>query len=232
MVSVIYQDKIGNQIRQLKILTSILPVSEIIVEVANFDIQAIKNPSISGVGYQQGQQAGFWNLREYILHRDNHKCQNTNCKNKSKAPILEIHHIGYWKKDRTDRPSNLITLCTKCHTPKNHKSKGFLYGWQPKLKSFKPETFMTTVRSRLTSSLCAKHTYGYITKSGRIALKLEKTHYNDAFVIAGGSTAKRATPIFMGQKRRNNRKLERFYDAKYIDKRTIGSSKKPKVTVL
>ena len=88
---------------------------------------------------------------------------------------------------------------------------------------------MTTVRWRLTSSLCAKHTYGYITKSGRIALKLDKTHYNDAFVIAGGSTQKRAAPIFMRQKRRNNRKLERFYDAKYIDKRTIGSSKKPKV---
>ena len=87
---------------------------------------------------------------------------------------------------------------------------------------------MTIVRWRLTSSLCAKHTYGYITKSGRIALKLEKTHYNDAFVIAGGSTAKRAAPILMGQKRRNNRKLERFYDAKYIDLRTVATSDKPK----
>ena len=76
--------------------------------------------------------------------------------------------------------------------------------------------------------LCAKHTYGYITKSGRIALKLDKTHYNDAFVIAGGSTEKRATPIKMCQKRRNNRKLERFYDAKYIDLRTVGASDKPK----
>ena len=72
------------------------------------------------------------------------------------------------------------------------------------------------------------HTYGYITKSRRIALKLEKTHYNDGFVIAGGSTQKRAAPIFMGQKRRNNRKLERFYDAKYIDLRTVGASDKPK----
>ena len=86
---------------------------------------------------------------------------------------------------------------------------------------------MTTVRWRLTSELSATHTYGYITKSGRIALNLEKTHYNDAFVIAGGSTQKRATPIFMGQKRRNNRKLETFVDAKYGDKRTLGE-KKPK----
>ena len=94
---------------------------------------------------------------------------------------------------------------------------------------------MTTVRRRLTCDLSAKHTYGYITKSGRIALKLDKTHYtypapldNDAFVIAGGSTAKRATPILMGQKRRNNRKLERFLDGKYIDSGTVGTSDKPK----
>ena len=87
---------------------------------------------------------------------------------------------------------------------------------------------MTIVRWRLTNELNAKHTYGYITKSGRIALKLDKTHYNDAFVIAGGSTAKRATPIKMCQKRRNNRKLERFYDAKYIDLRTVGTSDKLK----
>ena len=66
-------------------------------------------------------------------------------------------------------------------------------------KVLKADSFMTTVRCSLSSELCAKHTYGYITKSGRIALKLEKTHYNDAFVIADGSTAKRATPIFMGQ---------------------------------
>ena len=53
----------------------------------------------------------------------------------------------------------------------------------------KADSFMTTVRWRLTNELCAKHTYGYITKSGRIGLKLDKTHYNDAFVIAGGSKA-------------------------------------------
>ena len=48
-------------------------------------------------------------------------------------------------------------------------------------------------------------------------------------MIAGGSTQYRVSFIFMGQKRRNNRKLERFYDAKYIDKRTVGLSKKAKV---
>ena len=64
------------------------------------------------------------------------------------------------------------------------------------------------------------YTTGYITKSKRIALGLDKTHYNDAFVIAGGTDQIRAEPIYFKQARRNNRSLERFYDAKYIDIRT------------
>jgi hypothetical protein len=61
------------------------------------------------------------------------------------------------------------------------------------------------------------HTYGYITKSKRISLDLEKTHYNDAFCIAGGEKQQRIEPIYFTQIRRNNRSLEKFYDAKYID---------------
>jgi hypothetical protein len=41
----------------------ILPISKIIVEVAAFDIQKIKNPDISGRQYQQGDQLGSWNIR-------------------------------------------------------------------------------------------------------------------------------------------------------------------------
>jgi hypothetical protein len=67
--------------------------------------------------------------------------------------------------------------------------------------------------------LCCEHTYGHITKSKRIELKLEKSHATDAFCIAGGSNQKRATPITIKQVRRNNRSLQKFYDAKYIDRR-------------
>jgi len=215
------QHKLDSHIRLVeKRLRAVLPVRNVIVEVANFDIQAIKNPGVAGTGYQQGEQAGFWNVREYVLHRDEHKCQNPNCKNRAKSPILEVHHLGYWEGDRSDRPANLITLCTRCHTPANHKPGGFLHGWQPKLKSFRPETFMSTVRWRLTTMLDAKATFGYQTKGKRIALGLPKSHHNDAFVIAGGTTQKRVEPTHLEQIRRNNRSLQRFYDAKYVDTRT------------
>lgn len=219
------QHKLDSHIRFIDKLYKLLPISKVIVEVANFDIQKIKNPQIQGKEYQNGEQKDFWNLREYILHRDNYKCQNPNCKNKHEETILQVHHIGYWKCDRTNRPANLITLCNKCHNPKNHKENGFLYEWQPKIKSFKEATFMSIVRWRLveylkTLNIETIYTYGYITKSHRIEIGLEKTHYNDAFCIAGGTTQERINHIIYTQVRRNNRSLEKFYDAKYIDIRT------------
>ncbi|WP_341285794.1 RNA-guided endonuclease IscB [Priestia megaterium] len=217
------QHKLDSHIRFIKKVKTLLPINNVIIEVANFDIQKIKNPDISGVDYQQGEQMGFWNVREYVLHRDHHKCQNPNCKNKAKEPILQVHHIVYRDNGGSDAPSNLITLCTKCHTSANHKKGKFLYEWQinkPKLNRFKDSTFMSMVRWRLAAIEGAKTTYGYITKNSRIQFNLEKTHYNDAYVIAGGSTQLRCEPIHYQQVRRNNRSLEKFFDAKYIDVRT------------
>ncbi|MFX0065990.1 MAG: paclitaxel/taxanoid biosynthesis susceptibility protein TS1, partial [Candidatus Hermodarchaeota archaeon] len=54
----------------------------------------------------------------------------------------------------------------------------------------------------------------------RRELKLPKSHINDAFVIAGGIAQKRTTPLRLEQRRRNDRRLEKFYDAKYLDLRT------------
>lgn len=219
--------KLDSQIRFIKRLAEILPISKINIEVTNFNIQKIKDPSIEGEKYQEGEQQGFWNLREYILHRDNHKCQNPDCNNKGygkNTVPLQVHHIGYWKDDMSDRPSNLITLCVKCHTPTNHNTGNLLYGWEPELESFKAQTFMSMVCWRMVNRLEEEfnevdHTYGHLTKSKRIDLGLEKSHSNDAFVIAGGITQKRDDTFEVIQIRRNNRSLEKFYNAKYLDLR-------------
>lgn len=215
--------KLESHIRFIEKLKGILPITKIIVEVANFDIQKIKNPDISGEEYKQGEQLGFWNLREYILHRDNHKCQNLKCKNKDKNPILEVHHIIFQSNGGTDTPSNLITLCNKCHISSNHKKGKMLDIWQtekPKIRDFKDATFMSVVRWKLVEFIDCLHTYGYITKNNRIKYGIEKTHYNDAFVIANGNLQERIEPIIFEQVRRNNRSLEKFYDSKVIDIRT------------
>ncbi len=215
------QHKLDSHLRLIDFIKSLLPVTEVVIEVANFDIQAIKTPGIQGQEYREGEQAGFLHLREYILHRDGHRCQNPDCRNKDPHPVLQVHHIGFGRGDATDRPGNLTTLCDKCHRPENHQEGKFLRGWEPKVKSFRPETFMTTVRWRLTGKLKAQPTYGYLTKGKRIAMKLPKSHANDAFCIAGGTEGtRRCALIRIEQVRRNNRCLRTFYDARYIDRRT------------
>ena len=188
-------------------MKNILPVTHIIIEVANFDIQKIKNPDIEGVGYQQGEQLGFWNTREYVLYRDNHTCQH--CKGKSKDTVLITHHI-VTRKTGGDRPENFFTLCETCHS-KYHTGKIEI---RPRVgKGFKAETFMSTIKWKLVNELKdagenASHTYGYITKQKRIEQGLSKSHINDAFVIAGGNRQLRAD-IYYKQKqvRKCNRKL-------------------------
>lgn len=204
-----------SQIRIIDQIKKILSITKVIVEVANFDTQKILNPAIQGIEYQQGIQKDFFNLREYILFRDNHQCQNPNCKNKSRQPILSVHHIIYRSNGGIDSPNNLIMLCTECHTPLTHKT--WLKEWKPKVKPLKESTFMSMIRWRLVNTLQCEHTYGYQTKSKRIENGIEKSHVNDAFVIAGGTTQTRCQPFLITQVRRNNRSLSKFYDAKYFD---------------
>lgn len=195
------QHKLDSHKKLIGRVKSILPITETVIEVANFDIQKIKNPEIFGEGYQNGEQKDFWNVREYVFHRDGHKCQAPKCNYRDL--ILNVHHIES-RQTGGDRPSNLITLCESCHK-KHHK--GQLALMVKPSKRFKAETFMSMVRWRLTQETGATHTFGYITKGARIALGLAKSHINDAFVIAGAAVQKRTVPFIIKQVRKCNRKL-------------------------
>jgi len=181
------QHKLDSHIKAIDKVKEILPITQINIEVASFDIQKIKNPDISGVEYQNGPQKNYYNTREYVLHRDNHLCQN--CKGKSKDPVLKVHHIES-RQTGGNRPDNLITLCETCH---KKVTEGKLSINIKPSKGFKAETFMSTVRWKLVKQLndvmpdAVSHTYGYITKYNRAKLNLKKSHTNDAFVIAGGT---------------------------------------------
>ena len=50
-------------------------------------------------------------LRKYIRHRDNNRCQNPLCEHKNFVQC--VHHIDGDKLNCS--PSNLITLCKICH---------------------------------------------------------------------------------------------------------------------
>ena len=122
--------------------------------------------------------------------------------------------------------SNLITVCDKCHTPKNHKPGGKLWNWKPKLAEFKGASYMTSIRWTLYNEVTAllpnssvHITYGAKTKESRRKLDIKKSHVNDAYVMGLFCPKHRTKPVYFKKKRRNNRVLEKFYDAKYIDSR-------------
>lgn len=202
--------KVDAHIRVIDNICSTLPISRIIVEIAQFDTQKIKNPDISGNEYQEGDQLGFWNVREYVLARDGHKCQH--CKGKSKDPILNVHHIES-RKTGGDSPSNLITLCETCH---KEYHKGNIDLKVKRGKSLRDAAVMGIMKWKLYEELKSRYpnvsmTFGYITKYNRIKYGIEKSHTSDAFVISRNFNAKRIEYQYLNRLiRRHNRQIHKM----------------------
>ena len=173
------QRRYDTHLKLIKIYQDVLPITEIIIEVSNFDIQKIMNPEISGNDYQQGNLYGHQNLKSYIISREHGKCQL--CKEKNGR--WELHHKDERREGGTDSPENFALLHEKCHK-KLHK-KGLKFSAP---KRFKAETFMSIIQHKFLKDIPnIEITFGYKTFIERNKLGLEKTHFNDAFVIAGGT---------------------------------------------
>ena len=177
--------RIDNTFMWIDKFTNLLPNPKVSIEVGKFNIAKMIDPKIGGVDHQKGQTYGYHDVRYYVFARDNYTCQV--CKKEGK--ILQTHHIKYVSKGGSNRADNLITVCTDCHTRKNHKEGGVLYDWMiknKKVKTYKEATFMNTIRQRIFSKYPnAIITYGSVTTPKRKELGLEKTHYNDAIAISG-----------------------------------------------
>ena len=207
------ENRIQAHISRIEAVCRVLPITKIVIETASFDIQKIKNPEIEGEGYQQGEQLGFWNVREYVLFRDGHVCQA--CKGRSKDLILNVHHIES-RKTGGDAPGNLITLCEACHKAYH---AGKLKQFSPRRgASFRAETFMGIMRWTVLNRLRERHpelpvtnTYGYLTKHKRIVAGLPKTQCADAFCIAGNLSAlRRGEFLYQRQTRKHNRQIHKL----------------------
>ena len=187
--------KIQEHITAIQKVCSILPISKVVVETAEFDLQLLKaiadgKPVPEGEDYQKGEMLGQYNVRQYVLWRDCYACQC--CGAHGNGVKLHVHHKES-RKVGGNAPDNLVTLCDKCH-------KGFHEGTisLTKLvkrgrKSTRDATFMGIMRKTLMERLSAAlpipvvETKGYITKGTRVELlKLPKSHINDALAIVQG----------------------------------------------
>ena len=218
----------------IKKYMEVMPITSITFEMGEFDTQLLKaieegKPIPVGKDYQHGERYGIETLRSAVFARDNYTCQ---CCGSTEGPFC-VHHIVPRSEGGTNSMSNLATACTKCHIPVEHKAGGKLWKMRQtwKAPSFKGATFMTSVRWQMYDELKQSFpdvdihlTYGASTKQSRRVLHVEKSHINDAFCMGQFHPKHRTQHYLLSKKRRNNRVLARFYDAKYIDSRD-GSKK-------
>jgi 5-methylcytosine-specific restriction endonuclease McrA len=92
-------------------------ITAISLELIRFDTQALQNPEISGVEYQQGTLAGY-EVREYLLEKWERKCAYCD----AESVPLQVEHLHPRSRGGSDRISNLVIACEACNEAKGAKN--------------------------------------------------------------------------------------------------------------
>ena len=218
------EQKVAVQVNEINHLHRYFPIETIIVEVAEFDIQKIKNPDISGIEYQQGTLQGY-NIRNYLLEKHKRKCFYCG----KIVSDFEVEHMIPKARGGSNRIDNLTLSCHDCNEKKgtltaeefiqqtlSAKKAAVKLKQLPKEKRlFKYMAHMNATRWTLYNTIKEKYpnvkiTYGYITKYNRIQAGLPKAHHVDAKCITGFTTVPSMSQTVVNVKmRRHNRQLHR-----------------------
>lgn len=178
------RSKVGSHLREINFVKSILPITRTVIETASFDIHKIMNPDVTGDKYQEGRQKDFYNVKQFILSRDNHCCQK--CLGKKRDDKLHVHHVIFRSNGGTNSPDNLITLCKTCHDTlhlhENAQKESLKLQKKQKITTL-DAVQVSTIGVYLKKSLVFEETFGYETKFKRETLGLKKDHYIDAICI-------------------------------------------------
>lgn len=201
------EQKIATHIRAIKDAMELLPVSLIRIETAEFDIHKLKNPDVSGEGYQHGEKFGHYNTRNYVLWRDSHKCR---CCGNSQGKLYVVSVDG----SVTEAPEDLRTVCRSCLEAHLSGKKRFDF---KRRRHFAPATQMGIMRDTLMKrckeafSVPIEQTYGYVTKGLRDKYGIAKSHVNDAYCIAGNMAAEKPDVwYFIKKVRCHNRQIHKM----------------------
>ena len=175
-------------------MRKLYPISEIRTEYLRFDTQLMQNPDIQGVEYQQGTLHG-WQLRHYILHRDNWQCRYCD-KPSTEKNRLELDHVVPVSRGGPSVVGNLVTACRKCNQKKgNQRVEDFLSSDPQRLTDVKnqlEQVVPLTPAGQLNSTMPAilevleatgltvTISDGASTAYTRSQLGIVKSHVNDA----------------------------------------------------
>ena len=156
------------------------------MELVKFDTQAMENPEISGVEYQQGTLYGY-EVREYLLEKWGRKCAYCGATDKP----LEIEHINPRSRFHDNRVSNLTLACRDCNQKKGNRTAAEFGHPEIQTKAslpLKDAAAVNTTRWELNERLSAlgmpvECGSGGRTKFNRINQNLPKTHWLDAACV-------------------------------------------------
>jgi hypothetical protein len=168
------------------------PVTVLSSELVRFDMQALENPEISGVGYQQGTLAGY-EVREYLLEKWGRKCAYCGAEH---VP-LQIEHIVARARGGSNRVSNLALACGPCNQAKGALSVEVFLAKAPKRLAailaqakcpLKDAAAVNATRWDLAHALKAtglpvELASGGRTEFNRTTLGMPKTHALDAACV-------------------------------------------------
>ena len=171
---------------------------------------------------------------DFLYARDN-GCDALDGKHYPKSDLV-IHHLVHRADGGTDNPDNLVLLTKEHHNQANHNNGVLDKLAKDRQKTFKNVDtrgayFMNILNAELPKYIDYLPTFGYITANKRAQYNIPKTHHDDAFVVAGGTdkTERLDYTVYREKVNNNNRSLEKFYDATYLDLR---DGKKKKGAVL
>jgi 5-methylcytosine-specific restriction endonuclease McrA len=182
--------KLAATLKAIHFVTSLLPVRQVNVEIASFDLQKMRDPEITGISYQQGSLCGY-QIREYVLEKWHRTCVYCG----KKDTVLQIEHLVPKARGGSDRVDNLTLACQPCNQRKGNQTAsefGFPQIQAQALLPLRDAAHVSALKTSLVAQLQQQFgkaqiqvRYGYQTKYQRIqVLDLPKTHTNDAVAIA------------------------------------------------
>lgn len=198
--------KIHNHIQGIRLVTRLLPVTKLVVETAEFDLQALKaevngESKPVGVEYQRGEMYGFYNTRQYALWRDGYKCR---CCGAATGKFYVVTAEG----KSTVSPEDSYVVCERCFKSRSFRFRKRRHWTHPTFMGIMRKTLMVRLKE-LFPNIIIEETTGAKTKMLREASGLPKSHVNDARCIAGHPTVKPVQENIIKPVRRHNRQIHK-----------------------
>ncbi|PRX19664.1 HNH endonuclease [Orenia metallireducens] len=175
-------------IRVINKLKKWINITEFHLEDVAIDIRALtEGKKLYKWQYQKSNRLDE-NIRKAVILRDKCKCMEcakSNC-------MLEVHHIVPKRLQGANSLSNLITLCSKCHDKTKGIEEKYIEHYQKMIDGnnvrfdyaqhvMQGKTWLRKELSKLGKLILST---GGDTANKRIDWNIEKSHSNDAIVVA------------------------------------------------